>query len=115
MIRQAIGKQGQLAHSTLRLHWTPLRACLSQALPDELIADHPATRIGKLLRKLQKPVAIFTPTALTHLLKACLATMPAYDPLLLLLARTGLRLGEALALQVGDINLPDRHLTVWRT
>ena len=40
---------------------------------------------------------------------------PELYPSVLLLARTGLRLGEALALQVGDIDLEARHIQVQRT
>ncbi len=41
--------------------------------------------------------------------------MPEADPLVLLLARTGLRVGEALTLQVSDIDLARREVSVRRT
>ena len=62
-------------------------------------------RWGKLPGRAQKPVEIFTPAELAHFLKTCLAVKPPYYPLLLLMARSWLRLGEALARQAGDVDM----------
>jgi len=40
--------------------------------------------------------------------------VPRYFPIFFLLARTGLRIGEAIALQIGDLNFVNRLITVER-
>ena len=66
-------------------------------------------------QQLKRPTTLAVYARLAHLLKTCQAIMPAYYPLILLLARTGLRTGEALALQARDIDLANRVVTVRRT
>jgi integrase len=60
-------------------------------------------------------VEIFTPEELTRLLQTAAKEMPEAYRLVLTLARTGLRIGEALTLQVSDIDLARREVSVRRT
>ena len=55
-----------------------------------------------------------TRVQLASFLAAAERVVPRLAPLLLLLARTGLRLGEALALQWHDIDYSDRAIHVSR-
>jgi len=109
-----------------------LSAILSEALDDNLITSNPALGLRKLYRSpdfsaggLSKDVNPLTRDELTHLLttaqnhsvrRGAEIEYPfrrAY-PFLLLLARTGLRLGEALALKWGDIDWRGSFIEVQR-
>ena len=109
-------KEGQgKAKDTLTLWMAVLQACLSSAMADELLTVNPAARPGKLGGRAAKPIMVFTVDELAHLFPTCQSMQPESYPLLLLLARTRLRIGEALALQAGDIDLLHRQITVKRT
>jgi integrase len=94
-----------------------LRSCLHAATEDGIIDVNPAARLGALAAKARKPkpVEAFTADTLVSILDTAKVYEPSMYPLVLLLARTGLRLGEALALQVGDIQLDTRTIHVRRT
>jgi integrase len=57
---------------------------------------------------------VFTREQLFLLLKTAQEHAPNYLPLFFLLARTGLRIGEALALQIGDLDFGHRPISVQR-
>jgi integrase len=61
------------------------------------------------------PVEVFAPGVLAFILDEAKNLDPGLYPIVLLTARTGLRIGEALALKVGDIDLDARHIQVKRT
>jgi integrase len=65
---------------------------------------NPAARVGKFIARSRTEVEIFTPEEIPE----------AYS-LVLTLARTGLRIGEALTLQVRDLDLDRREVLVRRT
>jgi len=92
-----------------------LRTCLNAAVEEERIMGNPAARVGKFIGRSRTEVEIFTPKELTHLLQTTAEEMPKAYPLVLTLARTGLRIGEALTLQVNDIDLDRREVLVRRT
>src|SRR5262249_59590242 len=56
----------------------------------------------------------FTREELGRLLRMCQERFPAAYPFVSLLARTGLRLGEAIALQWGDLDFHGRFIEVRR-
>jgi integrase len=104
------------ARTTIELMVSVLRACLNAAMEDGLLTTNPAASMGQWVGgKPSKRVQAFTRKELAHLLKTALAVMPHHYPLVLLLARTSLRLGEALTLQAGDITIPEACLWVRRT
>jgi integrase len=81
-----------------------------------LLVKNPApVWAGGQVASLLKVCRFFTKAELTYLLQTALVKIPHHYALLLLMARTGLRLGEALALQVGDIDLSAACLYVRRT
>lgn len=93
-----------------------LRACLNTAIEDKLILVNPAERLGKLIGgRPREPITIFEPATLAHLLTTCSLKLPHLYPTVLILARTGMHLGEALTLQVGDLDLPRHRAWVRRT
>ncbi|ETT25284.1 integrase [Rhodococcus aetherivorans] len=84
-----------------------LAAILDDAVRDRLIASNPARGI-KLPRKPKK-----RPVYLTHDQVGRLAQAAGpYEPLVLMLAYTGLRWGEATGMRVRDLNLLKRRATV---
>jgi integrase len=102
--------------------YATLRALLNAAIEDGLRGDNPAARLGKKLHL--HPTKIARQAALraraldreqtAQLLEATRTRAAAWYPLVLTLARTGLRLGEALMLQLGDYNAAAGTLRVER-
>ncbi|MDD3815669.1 MAG: site-specific integrase [Desulfocapsaceae bacterium] len=109
-----------LSHSTVK----HLRACMSNVLDVALDADeidqNPASRLGRITSRDQMAhksnvVPIFlTKEVLTRLLDTFLKHKPEHYPLALLLARTGMRIGEAVALNWDDIDFDKAIITVRR-
>jgi len=96
-----------------------LKSCLSGvlnlAVDDETIAVNPAQRLGKIARTDKtKRMDPLTREELSRLLGTFGEKYPEHYPLALTLARTGMRIGEALALQWGDIDFTGRFITVQR-
>ncbi|PZS03279.1 MAG: site-specific integrase [Pseudonocardiales bacterium] len=90
------------APSTVRQTYTILRAVLDAAVRDGLLARNPAAVIRR--PAVQRVEARYlSPADVGRLLAA--AESSRYGPLLIVLAGTGLRRGEALALRRGDVDL----------
>jgi integrase len=94
-----------------------LSAVLSQAVEDQLLPANPAFRMGKYLRPGDEPRAQIQPfsvleahTFLTTVQRAA----PTYYPFFLMALRTGMRLGELLAVQWGDVDFAGRLIEVRR-
>ena len=91
-----------------------LTSCLNAAVDEGLLTVNPALRLGRYTSDTRAPVReieVFTPPEIEHLLTTAHRTDPELFPLLLVMARTGLRLGEALALRVEDLDfIPPRPL-----
>ena len=94
-----------LAANSLQNALICLRVIFQSALEDGLIPQNPASKVGRFLRKdTEKFEAVFlTRKELERFLDSIRTLTPEYYPLFLTFARTGLRLGEALALRWGDI------------
>jgi integrase len=95
-----------LAESTVRSAYTILRAVLDTAGRDGALASNPAAAIRRP-RVTAKEAPHLSPAQVTELLRA--AEGSRYAALFGLLVHTGLRRGEALALQWSDVDL-DRGL-----
>lgn len=89
---------------------------LNVALDDEIIPANPAMGLKGLVKKKPQNDAVNPLTAdeLTNLLNTVHEHFAKHYPLFLVLARTGLRIGEALALQWDDINFKDRYIHLQR-
>lgn len=91
-----------LSSKTITDRKSLLSAAFVRALDDDLMARNPArnVRVAKTARK--KPPVYLTPDEFG----AILAHLPQqWHPLFVTLVGTGLRIGEATALQVGDVDL----------
>ncbi len=90
---------------------------LTQALDDEVIPANPALQLRLSLKSRCQGEAINPLEAdeLKHLLDTVQKHYKEHCALFLLLARTGLRIGEALALQWSDIDFNKRFIEVKRS
>jgi len=110
-----------LARNTVRIIHATLRAMLNAALEDGVIVRNPADKLGKALRlvptrrQASEEVRAFTDDQLHAFMLATEQVASRYHPILYTMSRTGLRLGEAVALRWEDIDLVARELVVRRT
>ena len=100
-----VGKGKSLSRNTLRNIHSCLRGVLTQAVEDGILESNPAARLGRFM-KAEKTK--FRATAITReeaqqFLDASQDVCPEYYPLFLTALRAGLRRGELVALQWGDI------------
>lgn len=93
-----------------------LSSLLSHAAEDGLITINPALKPGKFLPKVSKRRGInpFSREEVGIFLAKVKEQAPRYFPLFLCAARTGLRQGELLALQWGDLDFHGRFIAVQR-
>jgi integrase len=111
----------ELARGTVRNTISVIRGIFNQAIEEGIFESNPAANLGRFTRTAKtsevKGVAL-TPREVEKFLNMAKLTCPAYFPLFLLAARAGLRQGELVALQWGDIefgrdhNDPNRYLLV---
>jgi integrase len=110
-------RQKGLKLSSLKGVQRTLSAVLSQAVEDQILLANPAFRMGKHLRAGDQQRSAIQP--LSHVetydfLKAVSERIPEYYALFLLALRTGMRLGEILAVQWVDIDFAARFIEVRR-
>jgi integrase len=111
----AAKREAGRAWNTVRNIICPLREMLNHAVEDGLIPASPASHVGKLNKKpaeRHKDINPFTREELRLYLETTRQHFPRYYSFFLTLARAGLRLGEALALQWDDIDLHGRFIEV---
>ena len=101
-----VTKKGSGATVVLRAYGV-LAGILDSAVKARRLAANPARTPENLPRKKPKPR-----TYLTHDQVAALAAEAKYPTLIRLLAYTGLRWGEAIALRVDHLDLPRKRITV---
>jgi len=110
------GLKKEHSHKTVLNYIRGLSSLLSHAVEDGLIAVNPALKPGKFLPKGSKRKAInpFTSEEVALFLKVTGQHIPQYYPLFLCAVRTGLRMGELLALQWSDLDFNGRFIDVQR-
>ena len=94
-----------------------LSAVLSQAVEDALLPANPAFRMGKHLRtgdEIPAEIQPLTREEAHALVEKAEGLFPEYAALFLCALRTGMRLGEILALQWGDLDFKSRCIHVQR-
>lgn len=87
---------------------------LNKAVDDEIIPANPVRNLGKIVKPKDRKETMdpLTANELATLLNTVKTYYPEHYALFLLLARSGMRIGEALALQWGDIDFEGRFLNV---
>ena len=109
-------KQGK-ARGTIENFLVPLKVVFYQAIDDGLVTNNPAARLGKLFSHKKDSKAFIAPLEhheLSILLQTAKARFPSLHPLLLCAARTGMRQGELIGLQWGDIDFHGGFIEVRR-
>lgn len=101
---------------TIRILNAAFRAMLNEAIEEEFIAVNPCLALGKTLKfdgkeakKAKKEPKAFTREQLSRFLASA---HPRWYPYFLFLARTGVRLGESLAVQVSDIDFDEQVVVI---
>lgn len=111
----AAKREAGLAWNSVRNFICPLREMLNHAVDDGVLTVSPATRLGTLNKKPAERSQDINPLTREELrlyLDTAREHFPYYYPFVLTLARTGVRLGEALALQWDDIDWHGRFIEV---
>ncbi len=109
-----------LSRNSVRIIHATLRAMLNSAVDDGVILANPADKLGRQLRLIQpakarqEEIKAFTAEQLAEFLAASAEHDLRHYPLWLSISRTGMRLGEALALQWDDVNFRDQEIRVTR-
>jgi len=105
-----------LSASSVRNIKAVLSGVLSSAYEDELILGNPALRLGKLIKKndYRKDINPLTKEEVLVMLQTAQEHFPQYYPVFLLAGSTGMRLGEVIGLQPGDVDFKGRFIEVQR-
>jgi integrase len=94
-----------------------LSSVLSQAVEDGRLPANPAFRLGRYYRRADQPkpeIFPLTRDEVATFLKAARQHAPREHPLFLCAVRTGMRLGELLGLQWGDVDFNGRFIEIRR-
>jgi len=105
------------ARSTVNHYKAVITGVLNEFIDAGIILANPAHRLGKIGKAKDGKEAInpLTRNELDKLLHTARIDFSRHYPLFLLLARTGLRIGEALALKWDDIDFNARSINIERT
>ncbi len=110
LINDLISKD--LSRNTIRNALCVIRSLFNYAIEEGLVESNPAARLGRFTRSAKTPqikgIALTT-VEVQGFLKAAEEICPAYYPLFLMAVRAGLRRGELVAVQWGDIQLGGDH------
>ena len=109
-----------LEKRTVRNIHAVLRVLLNAAIEDGLISSNPAAKLGRVLKltisktTIQEEIKALTKEQRHLFLTTACYEAPRYYPLFFVLAGTGMRLGEALALQGDDVDLLAKTIRIAR-
>ncbi len=114
--------EAKLSRNTLRLIMCTMRVILNHAVEDGLIEHNPAEKLGRFTRteKPERQAQAMTPAEADAFLEATKEISPEFHGLFLMALRAGLRKGELIGLQWGDIQFgmseddPNRYILVQR-
>jgi integrase len=107
-----------LSVSTVRGIARTLSTVLSQAVEDEILPANPALRLGRYLRRGDEPkrqIQVLNRNEVSLFLAVTQTHFGRWYPFLLCALRTGLRVGELVALQWGDLDFAGRFILVQRS
>jgi integrase len=110
---------GKKTRGTVGLITAVLRALLNSAIADGIITVNATAGIGRQLKlatpkKSKQDAMKGKAMSRLEMTKFLAAVEPAHYPLFLLMARTGVRISEAIGLEWRDVNLAGREITIAR-
>jgi len=97
-----------LSRNTIRNTLCVIRSLFNYAIEEGFVEFNPAARLGRFTRSARTPETkgiALTTMEVRQFLKAAQEIFPDYHPLLMMAVRAGLRRGELVALQWGDVQL----------
>ena len=112
-----IVQSGKYAKDTVRLMVSTIRVMLQEAVNEGILLVNPVMKLGKFYRsakKVKEKIDPFTIEELHQIEKKCRERFPSFYPFILCMARTGMRIGEATALQWHDIDFAKNYIIVRR-
>lgn len=106
-----------LAHGSVQNIHIVISSLFTYALELEVLAAHPAQRMGRHMKKgdRKKDVRPLTPQQASTFLAGAKEHFPKHYPMLLCAFRTGMRLGELLGLRWRDVNFSSNQIEVKRS
>jgi integrase len=111
MINELIAKE--LSRNTVRNALCVIRGIFNDAIEAGIVEVNPAARLGRFTRTAKRTEVkgiSLTPVEAEQFLQAAKEICPEYHPLFLMALRAGLRRGELVAVQWGDIQFgKDEH------
>ncbi len=111
-------KQGEgLSHASVKNLKAYLSCIFSQAEDDEIISKNPVSKTGKFIKKpeeIEDKIIPLTWEEKTKLEETVKDRYPKHYPLVLMALRTGVRIGELLALKPEDLDFEGRFIKVRR-
>jgi len=118
--KDAEGRARALARGTLKGTLQTLSGLLDRAVEDGWLPKNPARGLASELTPTAtatevEEIEVFTPDELARLLVVAEQDYSAWHPFLLCLARSGIRLGEAVALEWRDVDVERRVLLIRRS
>ena len=93
---------------------TVLSGIFEHAIDEELLTDNPTKRIKLPKQKAKRAIEALSRADWLHLLRHIEQNRPKWHPFFYTLALTGMRIGEAIGLQWGDIDWNNKLITVQR-
>lgn len=112
-----IVQAAKFAKDTVRLDVAVLRVMLQEAVNEGILAVNPVMKLGKFYRsarKVKEKIDPFTIEELHLIADKCRERFPEHYGFILCMARTGMRIGEATALQWHDIDFTNNYIVVRR-
>ncbi len=112
-----IGQAAKYSKDTVRLDVAVLRAMLQEAVNEGILAVNPVMKLGKFYRsarRIKEKIDPFTIEELHLMEDKCREKFPEHYAFVLCMARTGMRIGEATALQWHDIDFANNYIVVRR-
>jgi integrase len=112
-----IEQSEKYAKDTIRLMVATLRVMLQEAVNEGILLVNPVMKLGKFYRsakKVKEKIDPFTITELHQIEAKCQEKFPEHYFFILCMARTGMRIGEATALQWQDLDFEKNYIVVRR-
>lgn len=103
-----------VAQNTVRLALAPVKACLATAVEDGLIRQNPASGVRIAVATAEPDAAEVKALSEDELARLVAATAADWQLFIRVLAQTGLRISEMIALTYGDVDLGHHRVHVRR-